>query len=554
MNNYYIHLTLWQKLLTRLLRELLNDNNNLKSESYRGQYYRYWRQLNAVTDVLCAAPYNIDLYNFFNDIYNNEEQNNENRPIAGDEQEHFYQAIFQNDSAGKNAVNKALSALKDNDIFIIHGPPGTGKTSVIAEVILQLLHQDNNLRIAITSETHIAVDNALEEITKYLNHIEHQFKIIRYPKTSSLGLSDYSFNSYLQIYQNTLDEFDLSLRRELFRVLELDPIDNFDMENVEDEANQRKKYIHKIICENINILGITCNHLGRFNFEIDDVAWDYVFIDEVSKATLPEIFIASQNAKKLILIGDPQQLPPSFCNEEIEIANEIGIEEKIDVMEQLLQNSLVDKLYSNINKSQIVFLDTQYRMTDEIGNLISKHFYPGKGLINGRNKSIQDSIKWLDYSASKLKVPSFYKQGKPVLENKIECNIILDELQRIQEKIGKDTTVAIITPYVAQKILLEKQFKARKNDFNFIQPDNLEINTIDAFQGKQAKIVFFCTVRNFGSQRFFSNSKRLNVAISRAEDYLYIVGASSYLSNIRIFAEILNDVRQKGNYFINKVS
>ena len=291
----------------------------------------------------------------------------------------------------------------------------------------------------------------------------------------------------------------------------------------EEHIMKNKKY-NKYICENANIIGITCNQMARFKLdELDDI-YDLIIIDEVSKNTLPEILIPASFAKKLILVGDPNQLPPVFCKDEIETMNEIDTK----LQEELIYNSLVDKLFSNVDRETMFgMLDTQYRMEAKIGDIVSKFFYEGQ-LKNGTEYSNDESIYWLDYNTDK-KFPINYG-GE--LYNPIEANLINKSIESLN--IDRNVSIAVITPYKRQK----KELKNIISGNERLNHLNIEIDTIDAFQGKEADIVYFSVVRNTGSARFFSNIKRLNVAVSRTKSKLYMVGMSKYCNRVDILKNI----------------
>ncbi|MBL4559377.1 MAG: AAA family ATPase [Labilibaculum sp.] len=521
-NSYKEYLSIW----SNFLKELINKEN-----VEFGLKIKYQRQLQVMSDILNAAPFNISLFKLFLDIYNNNHQyipvieNGSNVPTNISK---FFISHFNTstENSGKIAIKKALQS---ENLFLIQGPPGTGKTSVIAEITAQVLAKDNDARIAIVSETHVAVDNALEKIIEIIDGEKH--KILRYPhfKYSSSKFDVFEFKSYIKEYEEYLSTNYRELSYEIIKILELDSL--IDEDDPEDYI--KTKWIHKIILENISVLGITCNHLGRFYLEFGDKPWDLVIIDEVSKATLPEIFIASSNAKKVILVGDPKQLPPVFCKEEIEITESMGIDS-----DELMNNNLVDKLYEACPENMKAFLNTQYRMTNEIGTLISHQFYD-KMLLNGRNVSNPHSIKWLDSSVS-VRVPVKNTSQGGILKNYFEANLIKNQLEILEEEFPPDTQIAIITPYKAQKyhlisVLENSKFK------------NIQIDTVDAFQGREARIVFFSVTRNHGSIRFFSDTRRLNVALSRSIDYFYLVGSYDYLKRIEFFRKLKDASKQRAD-------
>lgn len=525
INPFADHLNAWLVYLDRLLNNMGNDD--------LGSKVKYTRQMKAIFNTLCCVTANPVLLQKIMSLYNSQSELLIDNAKARSENSigHSIELITlsTDGSVCAIAVEKALVA---DDLCLVQGPPGTGKTTVIAEIVLHLLKRNDESRILIVSESQVAVDNALERTLEY-SDTEHS--LLRYPahktwKTENVNLS---LKNLVSNYHEYLDDIDKELSAEILKTLELDNIIEIDESLYEEEISPKNRYIHKLITENVNVLGITANHLARFRFDIKDPVWDVVIIDEVSKATLPEILIPLNRAQKLILVGDPKQLPPTFCKEELEIAEEMG-----ETIQELLEsNSLIDKLFENADSSRKTLLDVQYRMTNEIGAIVSECFYENK-VKNGRNVSISDSVQWLDYETPRM-FPSKPVNLGGVLSNEIEAIIIRDKLHELESILPLDSKIAIITPYKAQKRLLRKFLRE--------SPFSPEIDTIDAFQGREARCVFISFTRNNGSSRFYADPRRLNVAISRAQDYLFLVGSSEYLKKvptIKHFIEVSSNNRK----------
>lgn len=514
-NPFQQHLLLWEQYLLRLV--------STCSDKDRGLRTKYRRQLQAISDLLHGVILNIDLVEELTCLYNGGKKNDSSPKQIPPTSRHYFLPYFQQQNSGRIAVDLALN---HDNLFLIQGPPGTGKTACIAEIALQTLFKAHKARIMICSPTHTAVDNALEMILPYLDQPSFQdTMVLRYPqsKHASLQQKEIDFASYLKRYQHYLEQIAPELAPEILNEFK----DIFESEkrgSVSLDFDKRRS--HKLLTEKASILGITCNHVGRFDLEISDIPWDLVILDEVFQATFPEILIPILNAEKVIMVGDPKQLPPVFCREELEVLEQLDFE----LEQRLLQQSIIDTIFEKASSYYKTFLDTQYRMTVEIGDLVSKHFY-GCHLKNGRQVSIPDSIQWIGYE-TRQRFPSRPSQQGGKLENPIEVDLIFHKLKSLEPQLALDTKIAIITPYKAQKRLLRARLKG-------VLFHNLEIDTIDAFQGRQAKIVFFSVTRNCGSSRFYSDTRRLNVAISRAQDYLYFVGCPSYLRKIPIFREVL---------------
>jgi superfamily I DNA and/or RNA helicase len=242
--------------------------------------------------------------------------------------------------------------------------------------------------------------------------------------------------------------------------------------------------------------------------------FDVAIIDEACKATLPEILMPLTAAKRAILVGDPKQLPPVFCSEEIEIIRSID-------NCNLLNHMYIDELF--LRSNNVTFLNKQYRMINQIGDLINKLFYSGK-LINGRNEDAEDCILWIDYVPTQTwPLNEVDIEGKQKIYNLNECEIITKVIMNLDAKSRNGTSVAIITPYKHQVLMLRKLLQTES-----LRNLDINIDSVDGFQGKECDVVIFSITRTVGSFRFLADERRLNVALSRARDKLIIIGNLDY--------------------------
>ena len=270
-----------------------------------------------------------------------------------------------------------------------------------------------------------------------------------------------------------------------------------------------------------NLVGMTCNRVGAYNLINSDELFDVVIIDEVCKATLPEILMPLSISKKAVLVGDPKQLPPVFSTEERSVIESIENSNLQDYMH-------INELFEGDNGA--VLLDTQYRMSSQIGKLIGDLFYSGK-LIDGRKEEISDAVNWIDYKPTKKwPLDVEIKSDNPKIFNLDECKIIL-QLVNLLSKLDDVGSIAIIAPYRAQVNKLRTILK----NVNL----NINVDTVDGFQGKESDVVIFSLTRNHGPFRFLSDERRLNVALSRAKNKIFIVGDVRYSSKNRLLGSII---------------
>jgi superfamily I DNA and/or RNA helicase len=484
INTWTEHLSHWRTFLSERL-TLLDDV---------GEQIKVERQLKTIERVRYAAVLNPKvLIEFINPS---------DLPLPHAEDYDYF--LNLNDSQ-KKAVEIALG---NNALSLIQGPPGTGKTQVIAEICLQLYRKNPNVRILVCSETHVAVNNLISRISEY----DDSIRIVRIrDKEQNSAVDEFSPEAIISTYKEWLQTICNS--KDIINIIS------------ETLSDYEDRSLEKALALSANIAGMTCNRINAYEFESSSEMFDVVIIDEVCKATLPEILAPLTIAQKAILVGDPKQLPPVFCSEEIEVIRSI---EKCNLQSYLY----IDDLF--LKSPNTTLLDTQYRMTNRIGDLIGTLFYDG-ALKNGRNIDGDKDIIWVDYTPTEL-WPRYEVDSdeSPKIFNLDECRIITGILNDLDRSIENFTSVAVIAPYRHQVVMLRRLLQ--NEHFN-----NLDVNvdTIDGFQGKECDVVVFSLTRTIGSFRFLADVRRLNVALSRARNKLYIVGNLSYATNHKLLKSIM---------------
>lgn len=489
MNNqlWIDHLKTWKAFLTERIGMVEDDGERIKCE----------RQIRTLERVRCGAVLNPALISEFIDPSKN--------VISEFSCDKYF---FNLNESQKKAVNKALG---DSELTLIQGPPGTGKTQVIAELCLQLFQRNPGIRILVCSETHVAVNNLLSRIADY----SRGMRIVRIrDKENDDAVDEFSPERIIESY---FDWAEKSIQnKDAYRIMKEE------FQDALDDDFRKKNQLEKALALSANIVGMTCNRAAAYDFRDTTEMYDIAIIDEVCKATLPEILSPMLVAKKAVLLGDPKQLPPVFCSEEQDVIRSI---QNCNLDRCMYIDSLFD------NGSNVCVLDTQYRMTNQIGNMISELFYDG-AIKNGRDEENAYSLTWVTYKPSKKwPLPQEETEDKPKIYNDDECKIINLLLERILDDNGPDTTIAIIAPYRAQVYLLRRGCK---------KTSKVKIDTVDGFQGKESDVVIFSVTRTTGSYRFLADERRLNVALSRAKNKIYIVGEKNYAEKEQILKKIID--------------
>ena len=275
---------------------------------------------------------------------------------------------------------------------------------------------------------------------------------------------------------------------------------------------------------------------------IDDAVFDLAIIDEASKATPTEALVAMTRAKRWVLVGDQNQLPP-FTEEELQNDSVLA---EYDLTRQQIEETLFDRLIVTVPLECQPRLTVQHRMVAPIGDLIANCFYKPGELETSDNIEQKEEIRSLVeqmlprpvtwYGTSRL--ADCHEQedmnkdtGARTYSNKAEVAIILEWLEKLRSHVQRraiDLTVGVISGYTGQKNLLSRMIDP--NDTQKWQSLSIEINSVDAFQGREVDILIYSVTRSNKKRDigFLRSPKRLNVALSRGRHALVIVGDSDH--------------------------
>lgn len=464
----------------------------------------------------------------------------------------------------KHAVKVALAA---KHIAMIQGPPGTGKTTTIVEMLFQLLQKNPNQKVLVVSQQNTAVDNAITKFKKvYPELVNTNVNIVRVGNPDKID-DDMTQDHFDLIFQNFIDKClsDTTTRFSLFDANEdgenkaLNNTSKLDamyewrallmhMKDVATDSKVSDEFFTTML-SNKNLIGATCVGLAARHAGIDHITFDVAIVDEAGRATVPELLIPLLRARKTILIGDHHQLPPSIAP----VLREDSAKDEMQFLEEtFLETSFFETLFEQLPKDCTAALTEQFRMSKPIGNLVAELFYTKDGerrLFNGNKAPLdtrgfvsKDCLTWVDVWGKQLK-----QQGSTSLENQLEAEAICSYLKELSESFSRKIDVAVITPYGAQKRLIRKLLKTSKGSQQVkLGSLNIKIDTVDSFQGSEAELVCYSTVRTHGSMQFLLDKKRLNVACSRAKENLVFFGNIRALENwkpktgeVNLFKEII---------------
>jgi superfamily I DNA and/or RNA helicase len=236
--------------------------------------------------------------------------------------------------------------------------------------------------------------------------------------------------------------------------------------------------------------------------------------------------------KKLILVGDHKQLYPMLETECIK--DELTEEQIKELREHILFKWMYEE---NVPDKFKIMLNRQYRMEKNISEFVSSRFYDGQ-LICEKDKENQSSVVWVDCEESEE-----VNKGTSY-QNPNEAQVIVKLLSRLDETYKKGTTVGIICTYKAQAEYIKSLIKDKV--WNNI---DIECRTVDAFQGKEKHTIIFNVVRSKTITNFIKDENRINVAVSRAQEYLYVVGSAVLVKNGKsgVLRDLYEYIRNHGD-------
>ena len=413
-------------------------------------------------------------------------------------------------SVQEQAVNKVLRA---KDVAIVHGPPGTGKTTTLVEAIYETLRREN--QVLVCAQSNMAVDWISEQL------VDRGVNVLRIGNPTKVNDKMLSF-TYERRFADHPDYPQLWSIRETIRKLRQNRNRRRDegfhqkVERLKSRATELEIRINAQLFGEARVIASTLT--GSANRLLSGQKFGTLFIDEAAQALEPACWIAIRKASRVILAGDHCQLPPTV--------------KSIAALRGGLGTTLMERIVKQ-KPETVTLLKTQYRMNEQIMRFSSDWFYGGmiEAAPQVRFRGILDldnPMTWIDTSAVAGK-DEFVGESFGRI-NRAEADMTLDVLQEYFTRIGKARVleeridVGVISPYRAQVQLLRRLI--RKKEFFKPYRGLISVNTVDGFQGQERDVIVISLVRANadGQIGFLSDLRRMNVAITRARMKLMIMG------------------------------
>ena len=431
----------------------------------------------------------------------------------------------------EEAVNKVLHA---KDVAIVHGPPGTGKTTTLVEAIYETLHREN--QVLVCAQSNMAVDWISEKL------VDRGVPVLRIGNPTRVNDKMLSF-TYERRFESHPDYPQLWSIRKAIRDLHGQNRKGANRENIRQKINSLKDRATELeIRINAELFSearvISCTLVSSTNRVLMGMKFGTLFIDEAAQALEAACWIAIRKADRVVLAGDHQQLPPTIkC---------------IEAMRGGLDKTLMQHIVQN-KPEAVSLLKIQYRMNDEIMKFSSDWFYHGE-LMSApevKYRSILDfdtPIVWVNTEGMDCNEEFAGESFGRI--NKAEAALSIEELKKYIHKIGKERLLeeridfGLISPYKAQVQYLRQLIKRDA----FFKPFRglITINTVDGFQGQERDVILISLVRanEDGQIGFLNDLRRMNVAITRARMKLIILGDASTLTKHPFYKKLFEYISE----------
>ncbi|KAL4145980.1 hypothetical protein PRNP1_011853 [Phytophthora ramorum] len=463
-----------------------------------------------------------------------------------------------NQGLNASQVDAIRFALASKDLALIHGPPGTGKTTTVVEFILQAVTKFD-LKVLVCAPSNIAVDNVLDKLASTCSVLGKKLRLTRvgHPARVLPQILKYCLDAKIQSAEGTdiVNDIrkemssmqtklqktrDKSVRYQLRR----------DMKANRKEIREREQKVVGDIVQHSNVVFAT--NVGAASKLLKGVTFDLVIIDEAAQALEASCWVPILKAKRCVLAGDHLQLPPT-------IKSKTAAAKGLEV-------TLFDRITSFPSTQSIVkMLNIQYRMHENISEWSSQAMYKGElesfeGVakrklhelphvnITKDDELLDATLLLLDTAGCELEEDTNDDDDKSrnILKlsksNEGEARVVARHVRALLETGLKEDEVAVITPY-------NKQVQTLKALLLESYP-RLEIRSVDGFQGCEKEAVVMSLVRSNANRQvgFLADDRRMNVAITRAKRHVAVVCDTDTISSHKFLAVLVKHFETFGEY------
>ena len=447
-------------------------------------------------------------------------------------------------SSQQEAVSKIISA---NELAIIHGPPGTGKTTTLVQAIKAILQLDPQ-KILVVAPSNTAVDLLTEKlsdeginvlrvgnparVSERLLSLTLDQKLAAHPRNREIRNLKKQANEYrnmAQKYKRNFGKAEREQRKALFD----------EARKIMKDVFQVEQYMMDDLIGKAQV--ITATLVGANHYTVKALSYHTVIIDEAAQALEPACWIPILKAKKLILAGDHNQLPPTIKSAE--------------AARKGLAISLLEKSVENYPEA-VTMLQVQYRMNELIMGYPATVFYNNQlmaadAVANHRLLPDEEPLAFIDTAGCGFEE----KQEGTSTTNPEEAAFLFKHLSLLVSRLQQHyspadfPTIGVISPYKRQIELLKEQLSGYPGWQDILY--KISVNTIDSFQGQERDIIYIGLTRTNtdGQIGFLADTRRMNVAMTRARKKLVVIGDSATLSKNGFYGRFIEYAQEHNGYF-----
>ena len=442
----------------------------------------------------------------------------------------------------QKAVQNILASY---DVSIVHGPPGTGKTTTIVNAI-KLLCESEKV-ILVTAPSNAAVDLLAERCSKKglnvvrignISRVEESIisltldaRLSAHPESKNIKkirIEAARARAEARKFKRKFGHVEREARKDSYK----------EARDLEDWAKQLEERMLSEILETAQV--VACTLVNSAHRVLERLKFRTVVIDEAAQALEPATWIPISRASRVVLAGDPFQLPPTVKSFQ---AKKEGL--GITLLEKCVQN------FKEVN-----FLNIQYRMNETIMNFSNTQFYDQQLIAAEEVKDWKlnvggdQPVSFIDTAGC-----GFGEELNPKTESKFNSGeffifreYFLQFVKTLTEHEEEMPSIAVIAPYKAQAIYIKEEFL--KDELCAPYEEFVTINTIDSFQGQERDVVFISLVRSNEKSEigFLSDYRRMNVAMTRAKKKLVVIGDSATIGNDTFYGAFISYTEQIDGY------
>jgi ATP-dependent RNA/DNA helicase IGHMBP2 len=429
---------------------------------------------------------------------------------------------FQNKKLNSSQQQAIANILQNEQLLIVHGPPGTGKTTTLAEAIFQLVKKGQKVVVAAPSNT--AVDNIAKAVLKY------KIEILRVGNVTKIDeeIFKHTPEGKLKDGKQWKEIKDLKIRAEQFRKMAFKYKRSFgkaerdqrnllfnEVKKIRVDIKKLQQYNEEKLYDDAQV--VLGTPVALFDADLKKSKFNTLLIDEAGQCLEPLAWCIFPLASNYVLAGDYLQLPPTILSRE---AAQLGFD--ISILERCIPAT-----------ANTFLLDTQYRMRKSIADFSNQYFYESKLITPDFLQDHNLHLTFIDTAGSGFNETTGADGTSLLNEGEVKlAHHIIANLQSCKQ-------IAFVSPYSGQVGLALEQL-----------PKTVRVSTIDSFQGQESEAVVLSLVRSNDDSNigFLKDYRRMNVALTRAKEHLVVIGDSATLGQDKFYSAFLTFVEKNGAY------